>query len=379
MVKLFFLIRSLNVGGTERQLIELLKGLDKSTFNITVGLFYDEGLLRKEIGEITGVRLLSLSKKSRWDLLRFSFRLARVLSKLKPDILYSLLPEANITALIIGRYSGIPRIIWGIRASNMDIARYNWLSGASIRFCSWLSRFPDTIIVNSLAGHAYHRDLGYSSNRMVVIPNGIDTEKFKPEREAGLRLRAEWRIKEGAILIGLVGRLDPMKDHPTFLRAAQIIVQTQRDVCFICAGNGPDTYKNKLYNLSEEIGVKKKVLWLGERNDMPAVYSALDIATSSSSFGEGFSNVIGEAMSCGVPCVVTDVGDSASIVGDTGIVTPAKNPQALAAGWMTIIGRLKNDSQNIRKRVRDRIVANFSSNTLVHKTSEMLLGLYNEN
>lgn len=375
MIKIFFLIRSLNVGGTERQLVELVKGLDKTRFHITVGLFYDQGALREEIKGIEGVNLLSLDKKGRWDLAGFGFRLARVLRELRPDILYSLLPEANIAGLIEGRMLRIPRIVWGLRASNMDTSRYNWLSGVSIRLCAWLSRFPDLIIVNSHSGRAYHVEIGYKSSRMTVIPNGIDTERFMPNRAAGLKLRSEWNINEKAVVIGLAARLDPMKDHKTFLKAAEIIKQRLQNVYFVCIGSGAESYAVELRALAESMGITENVLWLGERSDMPDVYNAFDIATSSSSFGEGFSNAIGEAMACGIPCVATDVGDSALIVGDTGIVTPIRDAQALAEGWMTIIRGLKDNSGYSAHMVRERIVSNFSSGKAVHSTASLFSGL----
>ena len=124
---LFFLIRSLNIGGTERQLVELIKGLDKNAFEITIGLFYDEGILREELVVLEGVKLLPLFKSGRWDLIRFSTRLITVLSRLKPHILYSFLPDANLVGLISGRIARVKQIVWGVRASNMDVSCYDGL------------------------------------------------------------------------------------------------------------------------------------------------------------------------------------------------------------------------------------------------------------
>ncbi|MHC5827541.1 MAG: glycosyltransferase, partial [Nostoc sp.] len=163
------------------------------------------------------------------------------------------------------------------------------------------------------------------------------TERFQPNPEAGLQVRTEWRISKDTILIGLVGRLDPMKDHPTFLKAVALLCKEREDIRFVCVGMGSHEYAQELYQLAEELEVAEKVIWAGGRADMPDIYNALDINCSSSSYGEGFSNVIGEAMACGVPCVVTDVGDSAWIIGDTGIVVPPNNPEALKAGITSLI------------------------------------------
>ncbi len=299
---IFFLIRSLNIGGTERQLVELIKGLDKNAFEITIGLFYDEGVLREELIAVKGVKLLPLFKSGRWDIISFCTRLITVLHRLRPHILYSFLPDANLVGLISGRIACVKRIVWGVRASNMDVSHYDWLARMSLRFSAFLSRFPDAIITNSYAGKEFHRSIGYYTNRMMVIPNGIDTDRFKPDHLSGLRVRDVWGIDRETITIGLVGRLDPMKDHTTFLQAVKIFDQEELSVRFICIGDGKEPYKSEIHSLCRRLGLNGSIIWAGERCDMTAVYNSMDIVTSSSSFGEGFPNVIGEAMACGVPC-----------------------------------------------------------------------------
>jgi len=372
---IFFLIRSLNIGGTERQLIELVKGLDKNTYEITVGLFYDEGILREELTAMEGVKLLPLYKSGRWDLIRFCTRLITILSRSKPHILYSFLPDANLVGLISGRITRVKQIVWGVRASNMNVSRYDWLARMSLRLSAFLSRFPDAIITNSFAGLRFHKDIGYKTERMKVIPNGIDTKLFKPDHLSGFRLRDEWGIDEEMITIGLVGRLDPMKDHATFLRAVKIFDQKECSVRFVCVGDGKEPYKSEIHFLCRRLGVNGSIIWAGERCDMTAVYNSMDIVTSSSSFGEGFPNVIGEAMACGVPCVVTDIGDSAIIVGETGIVVPPEDPQSLADGWRSMLKRLNDKSYSIKERARTRIVSHYNSEIFIQKTSRKFLDL----
>jgi glycosyltransferase involved in cell wall biosynthesis len=374
-IHVFFLIRSLNIGGTERQLVELVKGLDKTRFKVTVGIFYNEGTLIKEIEGIPGIHVISLNKRGRWDLARFICHFTKILTTLKPHILYSFLPDANLVGLISGRIARVKQIVWGVRASNMDVSRYGLLAGISLKLSIFLSRFPDAIIANSVAGKEFHRSIGYSTNRMMVVPNGIDTNRFKPDYSAGLMVREEWNIDEEAIAIGLVGRLDPMKDHTTFLQAVKIFDQKECSVRFVCIGDGKEPYKSEIYSLCMTLGLNGSLIWAGERCDMTAVYNSMDIVTSSSSFGEGFPNVIGEAMACGVPCVVTDIGDSAIIVGETGIVVPLKDPQALADGWRSMLKRLNDKSYSIKEMARARIVSHYNSETFIQKTSKKFLGL----
>ena len=373
-IHIFFLIRSLNIGGTERQLVELVKGLDKNTYEITVGLFYDEGILREELIAIKGVKYLPLFKSGRWDYFRFGAWLVIALRRLKPHILYSFLPDANLLGLILGKIARVKRIVWGVRASNMDVSRYDWLAKISLRLNAFLSRFPDAIIANSVAGKEFHRSIGYSTNRMMVVPNGIDTDRFKPDHSVGLRVRDKWNIDEEKITIGLVGRLDPMKDHTTFLQAVKIFDQEKCSVRFVCIGDGKEPYKSEIHSLCSALGINGFLIWAGEGYDMVAVYNAMDMITSSS-LSEGFSNVIGEAMACGVPCVVTDVGDSAAIVGETGIVVSPKDPQALAAGWIRMLGHLNDKTYSIKEMARARIVYHYNSEILIQKTSRMFLSL----
>lgn len=368
--KVAFMIRDLNYGGAQRQLITLVKELDKKRFDVTVLCFYSDGLLENDLNE-NGIPVICLEKRDRRDVFSFLWQLFRHLKQIHPDVLHGYLSESNVLTLCFKLLSPSTRIIWGIRDSNMSLEHYDWLDRLIFELECWLSRFVDLAIVNSHAGRTYHLAHGFPDTKMVVIPNGIDTERFKPDRSAGAAIRSEWGISEDTILIGLVGRLDPMKDHPTFLKAAALLCKEKRDVHFVCIGSGPQNYAQELLHLANELGVAEKILWVGGRGDMPAVYNALNIVCSTSAYGEGFANVIGEAMACKVPCVVTDVGDSARIVGNTGIVVPATHPEAVKQGIMSLIETLQTGSY-FKNSIRQRIVAQFSVSQLLLKTQTAL-------
>ena len=187
-------------------------------------------------------------------------------------------------------------------------------------------------------------------------------------------MRAKWKLGEHEILVGLVGRLDPMKDHPVFLEAASNIARVRRDVRFVCVGDGPADYAEALKQHAAALGLTNQLMWVGARDDMPAVYSALDIASSSSSYGEGFSNTTAEAMACGVPCVVTDVGDSALIVGDTGSVVAPGDRDALAAAIQRLADLPREERRMLGDACRVRVVSEFGIDRLVQRT-EQALGL----
>jgi glycosyltransferase involved in cell wall biosynthesis len=365
--KVAFIIRDLNYGGAQRQLITLVKGINKQSFDVTLLYFYSGGILLKDLKD-SGCRIICLEKQARWDVLGFFLRLFQHLKTINPDVLHGYLGESNLVTIFLKPFFPSTRIIWGIRESNIPSDRYGWLGLLLSQLGNFLSAFTDLIVVNSHAGKDYCISQGYATDKMVVISNGIDTERFQPDSEAGAKVRAEWGVSENTILIGLVGRLDPMKDHPTFLKAVALLSKQRQDVRFVCVGVGEETYAKKLYQLTNNLGISEQVIWAGGRSDMPAVFNALNITCSSSSYGEGFPNVIGEAMACGVPCVVTDVGDSAWIVGDTGIVVSPENPEALAAGWNSLLNLTLSDRVALTEKSRKTIIEIFSVQNLVQKT-----------
>jgi glycosyltransferase involved in cell wall biosynthesis len=257
----------------------------------------------------------------------------------------------------------------------MDLPAYGWLATWVFRAGAPLSRFADAIIVNSFAGKAHHVAEGYFAKGMIVIPNGIDSQRFRPDPAAGRRMRQEWKVATSERLIGLVGRLDPMKDHVTFLRAAELLARERSDVRFVCVGAGPEPYRTKLQSLSAELSLGARLIWAGPYQDVRAVYSALDIATSSSANGEGFSNVIAEAMACGVPCVATAVGDSALIVNEPQCIVPPRTPPALAAAWSHLLDCPRERRMEIGHQARRRIEREYSLERLVDRTEAVLLGV----
>jgi glycosyltransferase involved in cell wall biosynthesis len=368
VTRMCFLIRQLNAGGAERQLVTLAGALDKTRYDVAIVTFYSGGSLSEEASQTAGLRIISLNKNGRWDLAGFYLRLLKELRELNPDILHSYLPGANVLAALIKPWLPKTRIVWGIRASNVYLGFYHWSATALFKLECLLSRFADIIIANSRAGRNHCVANGFLSQKVCVVPNGIDIKRFSPDPPARKRVREEWGIKNDEIAIGLVARFDPMKDYPTFLRAASIFLHNRDDIYFVCVGDGDSQYKSELYALVKDLGLQDRVLWIGGRSDTYAVHNALDIVTSAS-ITEGFSNSIGEAMACGTPCVVTDVGDSAWIVGDTGVVVPPRDPQALVEGWKTCLG---DDPDGRGRRARERIVENFSICRLVKNTEEAL-------
>jgi glycosyltransferase involved in cell wall biosynthesis len=230
------------------------------------------------------------------------------------------------------------------------------------------SRLADLIICNSESGRAYHAAQGYPCARMTVIPNGVDSQQFRRSASARSEIRAEWGIAPDQKLVGIVGRLDPMKDHSNFLRAAAQVAASRTDVRFVCVGDGPPAYRASLEALGIELGLADCLQWAGARNDMWRVYNALDMAVSASAFGEGTSNAIAEAMATGVPCVATEVGDSAALIGELGWICAPGDSAALASAVTAGLSALPCDAEAIRERMR----RHFSPERLLDRTVEEL-------
>ena len=190
----------------------------------------------------------------------------------------------------------------------------------------------DLVLCNSNAGRVAHERLGYRPPRWLVIPNGLDVDRFAPRPDERATVRSELGLEEASFVVGMCARVDPMKDHDNFVKAAAMFVETAPEARFALIGAGTNEQGSALDRAIRESGIAERFVRLGLRQDLCRLHAALDIATLSSAFGEGFPNVLAEAMACGVPCVATDVGDSASIVGDTGLIVPPHDATALAAG-----------------------------------------------
>jgi glycosyltransferase involved in cell wall biosynthesis len=369
-IRIAFLTRMLVYGGAERQLVTLAKSLPRDRFEPIVLCFYPGGPLARELHD-AGIEVISLDKRGRWDVVRFLRHLTDALDRLRPDVVHGYLGTPNLAALLMRARFPHLRVVWGVRGGYKDYSQYDWFIRAQFRIECLTSRFADLVIMNSRAGRDFHIGRGFSRHNIHVIPNGIDTERFRPDEVSGPALRRELEIPDRALLIGLVARLDPIKQHEVFLRAAADVAAAHPEARFVCVGDGPPEYAARLRHLGEELGLGDRVRWLGERPDMPAVYNALDVLAACS-YGEGFPNVIAEAMACQVPCVVTDVGDAAWIVGSSGIVVPPRDPAALARGLREMIARR---TPSLAVAGRRRIVRDFPRASLAQRTAAALISL----
>lgn len=371
-MNIVFLIRTLTFGGAERQLVALARGLHQRGHRVRVVVFYAGGPLEPEV-TAAGIPVLNAGKLGRWDLLSFVWRLTRILRNERPDIVHGYLGASNLLALAL-RLAHRGRVVWGIRATDIKISPDDWLGRFEVKLAERTSRFANLIITNSYSGKRDVVARGFPPAKTIVIPNGIDVDRFQFDPGGRVSVRAELGLGEGDVLIGRVGRIYPQKDYPTFLRAAALIAESRPRVKFLCAGSGAPALESELKALSARLGLENRVIWSSARPDMPAVYSAMDLSVSSSAFGEGTPNVVAEAMACGVPCVVTDAGDSAMVTGDPGAVVPPGNPRALADAALALLDRIEAGSID-RTALRARIVSSLSLECLIDRSEEALISV----
>lgn len=369
-MSILFLLRSLNVGGAERQLLLLASGLQQHGYSVKVVIFYAGSPLEQE-AKALGVQIVDLKRQGRWDLIPFFLRLVRFIKREQPEILHSYLQVPNIWSAFVKLVLPDTKVVWGIRASNIEWKDYGWQWQATDKAESLLANIPDWMICNSSAGLEHHVQKGYPRRKMSVVRNGIDTERFFPDRKLGRALRAMWGVQENQTLIGMVGRIDPVKDYPDFLQAAAWLAQERPEVRFVCVGGGPDALLGEYSDLAHSLHVQDVLIWAGEQTEMLQVYNALDLLVLSS-VSEGVSNVLGEAMACGIPCVATDVGDSAQLIGSVGELVPARDPEALKQGMLQLLKRIETDGTRLNTQARQWIMEQFSVAKLVSKTIEVL-------
>ena len=362
MINLVLSIRSLDIGGAERQFIELVKNIDKNKFNVLVCTMYG-GVQENIIKNIPNIKYVNLEKKGRYDFVNFYKKYKRVLKDFQPDVIYSFLGEMNLFS-----YWCKPRqtkIIWGFRASNMDLKKYGKVPQIMFWLQKKLSKKVDKIIANSNASIKFHKTEGFFMNKAIVIHNGIDIDKFKKDNKKREEFRSKYTLNKDDIVIGIVARIDYMKGYIVFTKAIVRLLTKYDSIKVFAVGGGDEKIKNECKNILGKFN-NKRFIWLGNQKNVEDIYSGFDIA-SSSSFGEGFSNSIAEAMSCEIPCVVTDVGDSKTIVGDIGIVVRPNDVDALYQGLEKMIN---SDYKRLGKLSRERIIKNFSIDKMVKRTEK---------
>jgi glycosyltransferase involved in cell wall biosynthesis len=358
VIKLLHVITDLDTGGAERMLHKLLVCRDSSAFDAEVVSLTDVGAVGREIEKL-GVTVRALGMRPGTPDPVAILRLARWLRQDRVRLVQTWMYHADLIGGMAARLAGGTPVVWNIRHTNLDPRSNKRGTIQTARLCARLSVWlPKRIVCCSEATRSAHVALGYDAGKMIVIPNGFDLRAFCPDPSARSSVRTELGIPEDVPLIGLVGRFHPEKDHRSFVEAAGHLSDLMPAAHYLLCGLGTDWDNSELAGWIDQTGARRNWHLLGGREDVARIFAALDIAVSSS-VGEGFPNVLGEAMACEVPCVVTDVGDSAWIVGDTGRVVPPRQPIALAEACFDLLEMDVADRRQLGLAARARINQHF--------------------
>jgi glycosyltransferase involved in cell wall biosynthesis len=368
-ISVLLLINSLGCGGAETMLYRLLSKLDRKRFRPQAVVLIDvhPPVIAEKIRAL-GIPVRSLGMRPGGAPSPIALlRLIRWLRQEPPDVIQTWQYYSDLAGAVAARLAGGIPVAWGIHHSTLNDQEFKRRTILTATMCARLSRWlPQRIVCCSEASREVHAGLGYAGEKMVVIPNGYDLDEFKPDPVARELVRKELQIPPEAPVIGLVARFHILKDHRSFVRAASLLHRDRPDVHFVLCGYDVTWENRELVTWIEEAGIRSRCHLLGLRDDIPKVTAAVDIACLTSS-GEAFPNVVSEAMSCGVPCVVTDVGDAALIVGQTGIVVPPRNPDALAAAWRKMLDLGQEGRNHLGMVARQRIAERYSLPAIVDR------------
>jgi glycosyltransferase involved in cell wall biosynthesis len=355
-------------------LFKLLRRLDSNVFIPTVISLTSYGVYGSKIKSL-GVSVSALNM-SFFNFPVCFIRLAYLIYKSKPCIVHTWMYHADLLGGICAHLLRVPKICWCIRNSGLSTKGNKLSTRIVVYFCSILSHvIPNIIISCSNKAVSNHISFGYSPVKFLTISNGFDVNKFFPNKYYRPKLCRLLNISNSSKLIGLIARYDPQKNHHGFLEAASIVSRQSPSANFILVGNNIDYNNKELLSHIEKYDLKNVVHLLGQISDVSYIISSLDILVSSSSWGEGFPNVVGEAMSSGVPCVVTDVGDSSFIVGKTGLVVPINDPNALSQNILYLLNKSAKDYLKLSRNARGRVMHYFNITDVTKKYENVYINI----
>lgn len=373
-IHLTHIITGLDTGGAEMMLFKLLTHTNQEHFHLQVISLTDCGAVGENIKN-AGIPVETLGMRRGKVVLGDVLRLATLLKKKKPHIVQTWMYHADLIGGLAAKSIGVPRILWNIRNSTLDPKTSKLSTRIVVRICAFLAYFiPQRIICCSEVAQDVHTKQGYPRRKMQTLPNGFNLDAFRPNKQAYQQLRKELGLPEDATIVGLVGRYDPQKDHKNFIASASSLAKERQNLYFVLCGEGIHWNNTELATTIEQHQSKHRFHLLGRRSDIPQITPAFDIAVSSSAYGEAFSNTLGEAMACGVPCVSTDVGEARFILGETGRVVPPQDSTALAEGIASLLDLSTEERSHLGTKARERIQQNFS----IERVAEIYSQLYKE-
>jgi glycosyltransferase involved in cell wall biosynthesis len=373
--RVIHLINSVGFGGAEVLLKRLTIGLKADGVDQTVISVLPGGDLVPAF-EKAGIPVKTLNAKGIFSGVRGLFRLAAIIRKEKPDLVQTWMYHSALIGTIAAWLSfRSPKTLWSIHHTKLGKKSSKRTTRVIHRVLAFLSSYtPDRIIYCSQAALDLHLGDGFDDSRAKLIFNGTDISTYRADDAAKQKIRGEYGIPMDAPLIGMAGRYHPQKDHANLLRAFAIVQKEIPDAHLIVCGQDITRETPALPDLADACPSPSQVHLIGPRFDMPHVYPAFSIAALSSCEGEAFPLVLGEAMACEVPCVATDVGDSALIIGDTGRIVAPRDSAALASA---MVGMLQDTRKDQGKMARQRVADHFTLRLYVQSHADLYSDLMN--
>jgi glycosyltransferase involved in cell wall biosynthesis len=354
-------------------LCKLLEAQNNDLFDSIVISLVDRGNFADRIEE-AGVPVHTIDLNAGRPTLRGFIKLRKLVKEFKPDCIQGWMYHGNLAASLVGAslwYKNFP-VLWNIRQSLYGLSNEKKMTAATIVFCRFFSSRVNAIVYNSYVSAEQHENkVGYTKKKRIVISNGFDCDIYKPSDDNKIAFRKELGVNKNTTLVGAIARFHPMKDHGNFLMAAASVLEKIPDAHFIMAGHEVDEQNEFLTDKINELGLRKHCHMLGERRDINYIMSACDVIVTSSSYAEAFPSVIGEAMACGVPCVSTDIGDSARVIGDTGKVVPKKDSIALAEGIVEVLSMSADARALLGVQARKRILEHFTIDAIEKQYADL--------
>jgi glycosyltransferase involved in cell wall biosynthesis len=356
-MKILHVITTLAQGGAEAVLFRLIVASTPALEHVVISLRGDAYYAPRL--RAAGIEVHTLNMPRGRLTLSALLKLRRLIINACPDVVQTWMYHADLVGGLIARWAGIP-VVWGVRNSNLDADTSSVSARIVARVCGLISSWlPEAIICCSEKAARIHQVIGYRAEKFVIIPNGVDLTRFAPDGAMRMRTRMAWGIQSDQTLLGMVARWDPQKDHDTLLHALTHLTNRGLIFRFVLVGTGMSRDNAELCGSIDRLGLRDRMILAGPHEDIPAVMNAIDLHVLSSAYGEAFPNVVVEALACGTPNVVTDVGDSAQIIGTTGWVVPPKDAEALAQGIQGALITLDASGREVlgqvaRTRVRER-------------------------
>ncbi len=366
-IRIVHIVNDLEIGGAEVMLANLISCMDQDFFDVQVVSLTGRGPIALRIEEQgVAVRVLGMER----GIARPSdlIRLTKWLRQARPHLVQTWMYHANLAGGLASKLSGRYPVVWGIHASHLESTTTRRQTINMVRLSAKLSLWlPTRIVYCSEVSHGLHKSLGYAEKKSLVVPNGFDVETFVPDPQARIDVRKEIGVSSETPLIGMMARFDPQKDHENFFKAAAILLSELPEIRFVLCGAEVTSENPLIRKWITENGLSDRCHLLGYRRDVARIMAALDLVSTSSSYGEAFPMVIGEAMACGVPCVVTDIGDSSLIVGDVGLSVPPRDPTALAGAWGNLLRKDSASRRRLGEAARSRITDRYSLQGITHR------------